>query len=747
MTASWQKVFRYPKLLIAIALLITLASLWHVKKVEIGNSLQAVLDKSAALQEYENFKIAFGSDEVVLCHFGTKGIDYSSMMRLFALVEEVKKLPHVEAVTSFLDAIPREERQNRRYFDNYLKRKGTLEILKKRAKDIRLARSRLVAKDLNGLAIVALLKLPPGNMGADQSKRKKIIEEFKNLVLLQMPDKPVHFLGYPVVESAVLKLVEQSNEKLMPLAVAIGAIIILVIYRRFTYMFAAIAAVLLSLFWLVAAFPLADYTLNPFSTMLFPLVLAIGLTITVHLLSAFQRLGDDASEEAIKEIFPPSLLCTLTTFIGFLSLVLNEVDEIRNFGIFAALGSFLCLFSIFTLVPAIIALRAPMANNTGRWGSIRMSGRLAIFVKKVIYSRKINLLLFIGALAICALGLKQLPIKSAAIMGFYEDNPTIISKKIYEKKFERIFALEAIIKLPKLSTAFDLSNYEALGRFQKELLQSQGVSSSLSLRDLMLDVAYGTVERPLELKTKHDIGKIKYLLEPRAWQPLLKTFATKSGDTLRVHVTLKVEDAISMVKLAERVRTLALATFPKGTDVKVTGRNFLSSLVHLNTMKNELYCFLLAIAVIVLVLVVSFRSLSVGLLCSLPNIIPLIFTFGVMGWLEIPFNVSTGMILCVTIGIIVDDTIHFLFSYKKFRQKGLGSEKSVAHAAAKVGKPILATTVILSFGMAVLWFSPFKMVGQFGLFTALTIIFALVADLVLLPLLLTMFPNVFSKGE
>ena len=753
----WSRPYRYPWVLLVFALLFTLASLYWVTKVRVGNDLEAILKGNPAYPLYRQFLQEFGSDEGIVCFFVTGDLSREALLELYDLVHCIEELEFVQVSTSVLSLIPSRYTKDRETFDRYLKRPRTLGRIAASIKRTRLARKRLASKDLSALAVLVRLDMPSGGGASVQRERRKILSRFRQALKGKL-DKEIGLLGYPVIEDRVLQLIKESNVILMPMAVFVGSTTLLIVFRRLTFLLAAMGGVLSGLFWMLATFPLRNYTLNAFSTMLFPLVLSIGLTSTIHILSAYlararrRRTKEEHPElTALPEVIPPCVLCTTTTFIGFISLAVNDISEIRNFGIYAAVGTLFSLGAALLYIPTLLKLtkfgeiELPQEQQRDRLG-----GWLALFASEIYSAKKAVGILFIIALFFSMEGIRRLPVESASIKGLYDSDPLIVTKRAYEKGFEPLMALELLIKLPNMGTVLELDGFRAICKFQQGLEKIEGVRVSLSACDLLLDTAsFIAKKEKRDIPTEKELELLERFLRTEARSGLMKTFISQDGDRTRVHVTIEREGSLAILRLSQKIRKLALQTLPKGTEVTVTGRNYLSAITHLNTMRNELTCFLLSVLAILIVLMVTFKSIVVGLLSAVPNILPLTMTFGTMGWLGVPFNITTGMILCVTIGLVVDDTIHYLFCYRKHRLAGDHIRLAIKRASARVGRPIISTSIILATGISVLTLSKFRMIVQFGCFTSLTIVYALFADLVLLPALLGLFPRVLgpSKGE
>ena len=180
----------------------------------------------------------------------------------------------------------------------------------------------------------------------------------------------------------------------------------------------------------------------------------------------------------------------------------------------------------------------------------------------------------------------------------------------------------------------------------------------------------------------------------------------------------------------------------------ITGRAYLWVLTSQIIAWNQLTNFLLALAIICLVIIVYFRSLSIGLIALIPNVLPLAIIYGAMGYMSINLNTLTGMIACVAIGMTVDDTIHFIYAFREYVRDGETPESAVSKAMLKKGSSMVFTTLVIIAGFAVLMLSSFPPTFQFGACISFTFAMALVFDLMLTPaMLLVLKPFTKEKRE
>jgi predicted RND superfamily exporter protein len=223
------------------------------------------------------------------------------------------------------------------------------------------------------------------------------------------------------------------------------------------------------------------------------------------------------------------------------------------------------------------------------------------------------------------------------------------------------------------------------------------------------------------------------LLDPRDLERNLNRDYSRAN--LTVHTRLSESEEVR--QFVERVETFAQATFPPGVQVHVTGTVVLLNRSAVALAEGQYFGLRMVFTVLTIAMILLFRSVRLGLLSMIPNVVPILALFGVMGWASIDLNIATSLIAVIAVGIAVDDTIHYLTTFRAELAAGYDPRAAVARTLHVVGRPILVTSVALCTGFLVPWFSAFQPIQHFGVLTSFTMAVALLADLLLLPALLT----------
>ncbi len=268
------------------------------------------------------------------------------------------------------------------------------------------------------------------------------------------------------------------------------------------------------------------------------------------------------------------------------------------------------------------------------------------------------------------------------------------------------------------------------------------IRKSLSLLDLVKLASIGRLLglTSLELpRFEWQFALTMVMIDQKLSQEMLRNFMTSDGQALRINLrALESDDVYRKLDIARRVSERARQTFGPDYDVEVTGLYPLYAKIAAGLLRDQLRTFFLALVLITVCMCVALRSLGLGLLSMVPNLMPMIFCLGVMGWAEIPINMATAMMLSAALGIAVDNTVHYLWRFRRELRAERDYAAAIVNTHQTVGRACVFNGVVIIGGFWVLCLSEFIPTAYFGMMIGLTMVGALVGDLILLPMLLTL---------
>ena len=555
-----------------------------------------------------------------------------------------------------------------------------------------------------------------------------------------------HFLGRAFFYEAIVDMQQTEVLRTTIIASILVFIILLLVYRSLPVVFIAVLSIGASLLLFLGLLSILGKELNAMAAFYPVLMLIVGTSDVIHLMDSFIRKiqnGLDrytAIKSSLKEVGLTTLLTSITTAIGFTTLLSSRLVSIQDFGINAAMG---VIVAYLTIIFFTCSLLISVPEKV-------LIGQKSISKKWVNYLLRINTFtknhpngIIYGTLifsALCFLGISlistnyefknALPNRSkiASDFDFFQENysgfrPLEIA--VIAEKEHKVTDYKVALEIEKLTT--HLKGITSIGNIQSSNIAYKIINKANNLNKS----AYYRLpkEEVLFERYKKDAKKLARKQQER--------FVNPTAKMARINGKLQDVGTDSLVIIYDQINQFALQKLD--TDlitVKVTGKSMLldknSEYIRKSLLEGLLYGLLL----IGIIMVFVFRNFKLFLISLVPNLLPILFAGSILGFLGIPLEASLSVVFAIVFGIAVDDTIHFLGKYKLGITQGLSQEKALEKTFMQTGRALTITTIILFFGFMVLLFSIHKPSITIGLIISVTLITALILDLLLLPVLL-----------
>lgn len=531
-------------------------------------------------------------------------------------------------------------------------------------------------------------------------------------------------------------------------------LVILFLFLTFRSLWGVIvpmAVVGLAGIWATGLMSAFGVPVNVMTVLLPSIMFVVATSDVVHLLSKYlgeRREGKSsvaALQVTVREVGLATLLTSVTTAIGLLSLYMSDIAPLQQLGVFAGLGVMIAFLLTYMVLPPLIILFPPPAHtirkrSSGFWPR-QLDRSLALILKRRRLFEAIAVLMIVLAI----IGASLTRVHNYFGKDLRDSDPHVADIQFFEKHFGgvRPFKLSIAAKVPGESFA-DLELNRELAKVDSFLIDQYGLNRTYSITG-MLKGANSALHRgkPAFYHIPSDDSALNYL------QGMLLSFADSASlrkvlaDNNRLaKITGSVSDWGSAE--AERKNDALMAFVNEKIDtsrleVQVVGVAEMVDRSHKVVTANMLTGLLMALGLVGLLMGLLFRSFKMVLLSLIPNIFPLLMILGIIGFLGISLNMATAVIFTIAFGIAVDDTIHFIARLKLELDKGKSLPLAIRRTFLSTGKAIIITSMIISSGFLVLITSDFKGTIMTGALVSVTLIMAVLADLVLLPLLLLRF--------
>jgi uncharacterized protein len=540
-------------------------------------------------------------------------------------------------------------------------------------------------------------------------------------------------------------------------AIFLGMSLVLVIiflslaYRALWAVIVPLCVVMLSVIWMLAIMGMFNKPLDIMLVLMPTILFVVGMSDVVHILSKYieeLRKGRNkltALKTAFREVGLATLLTSVTTAIGFLSLYTASIQPIREFGLFTAAGVFIAFLLAFSLLPAVlIFLPRPKVTFDQKYQH-KWQNFLRQAYSFVFFNRRLILLISAVLTFLSLYGISRIEINTYLLEDIPREDPLKQDFIFFDQNYggARPFEMAVWVK-DSSASLYDpkiLHELDKIEHYLNQQYDAQNLISPVFLIKSLHQAYKGGLPEQYRLPQKPEtIEKLRRLLSRLEKSQMASKVATK--DQRYGRFSGRMEDIGSKISLE---RNEELADFMEQNvnlnliGYRLTGTSLLIDKNNEYLAANMLEGLAIAFLVIALISGLLFRSLRMVLITLIPNIIPLLMVAGIMGIFGITLKLSTSIIFTIAFGIAVDDTIHFISKLRIELNKGYNIYNALKNTYYSTGKAIIITSIILSGGFMILILSAFGGTFYTGLLVSLTLVFALVIDLTLLPVLVLLF--------
>ena len=738
-----------PWLSLMVIALVTSAALYAlvdfergVVKLDVDPSIDGLLPTSGSeLELFRRTRDRFGGDDVLLVAWQADQIfTHERLSGLKRLTRSVQSLPGVIHVDSLATALRIQAKDGFTEVDTFLssvpRDVDALARLRQAALGDPLYRGQFVSADGRAalLAIHFDPELPAAALAA-------LVDEIALLSANQAiaAGKVKEFISGPIYGRLQLsRALFRDLQRVLPIAVFGSLLVAAIGFRSIRGTVLPLVSTTIALACSLALFTTFGYALNLVTVIIPPVIFVVGFAYTVHVVSNFDReleRGLDrrtAIRSSLQEIVLPLALTALTTSVGFLSLAISRIEAIRVFGIFAAIGTLIACLCALVVVPAglrFIPLGRPRKRQRSWLQAVTL--RLARFDlrhRRAIFVAGAGLALISGLFA------SQLKISTDYLQNFPADNPVRRDFNDLSTTFGGLVPLQIVVESDIRDAFKDPEQLRIVDDLQQWLLVQPEIGGALSIVDYIgeLHRAFvGEIDDAGAIPS--NIALIDQLFMIGGSDDL-KRFVDGRYKTTLIHVRSRAIGTGELAELIERVET-RLAELPSHLRGHVTGSSVLIARTIDDITMGQVQSLAGAAFVIYLILVILFGSFRVGALGLLPNLLPIIVYFGLLGLTGVTLNITTSLVAAVALGIAVDDTIHFLSRFNVEARRVASESLGVERALQTVIRPVTFTTAALCVGFLALSMGEIRNQIEFGALAAAILFIAWVIDLTFTPAL------------
>lgn len=750
--------YRYRWLLTAAILIGAVALAPRANITRIDNELTSWFSREDPVyREYERFQDEFGGTRTLIVAIQAPSRDRLFTRETFAMLEaiedDVERVPAVERVATLASATVVDARAA-----NHADQDAVLDVrpliddlatkspaaLGERALADDLLRGDLISEDGTVASVVVFF-----DERRVDDVRAQVIASINGIVRARLPaDFRYYVNGSLEISETYNRITIENQTKFTPPILLCTVIALFAMFRSWRRTLLTLGAVLVSVVWTIGLYDLFGFSFNVLSSMIVPLVIVLAIADDVHILQHYQEerrhgTAEQAFVNTVRHLLAPLFAASGTTALGMASLATSQVVAVREFGLGSAIGVMVDFAISVVLMPTLLGWIKPETRTAPQeaWFLRPMEAIARVSTR---HARAI-LVVAAGIAVVATLGLLRLRVDTNHINFFSPRHPLGESAAIIDTKLSGIYTFQILLEGPPDS----LAQPDALARMDRleaELRQLPFVRKVTGVVDYVKRV-HGELSGVAEVPRDAAAIAQELFVFSLADAGRAELQRVAASDFSKAQITIKLASMSSdlvfeQVLIAQQKAEAEFAG--SGITPTVTGSGKLFAILDHYLVVSQISSFATAFVTVFAVIFAVFRSWRFGALAIVPNLFPVLAIFGVMGWLDITLNVATVMLASVALGIVDDDTIHFISRYRRETARGAGTDDAIVTATRSEGRAALTTTLINSAAFMMLAFSEYKPTAWFGGMLALTMGVAFLAEVFILPATIKAMPRLFG---
>ncbi|AMR29183.1 hypothetical protein A0257_20180 [Hymenobacter psoromatis] len=755
-------ILRHQRLLVGLLLLLTGIFGWYARKVEITYNLANVVSPTDPdLRYFQQFRRTFGEDGNVLV-IGLADPRVYQLVGFAALKDfsqDLAQVPGVERVLA-LPTLPliekdslRQQFTTRPLFVPFPATQARLDSLLTLVRQQPLYQGQL----LNPRSGATLLALTLDPAYVNSARLQAVVQQLMQRVdqFQRRTGMRLHLAGLPYIQAVVTAKVTSEMRFFLVFSFLLMALTLYAFFRCWAAVVIPLLVVLVVVVWTVGSLVLLGYHITLLTGLLPTIMVVIGLPNCTYLLARYyydyRKSGNQmlAMVRVMRKIGLVTLLNNTTTAIGFFVFCFTDIAVLFQFGLIATLNIFGAFIVSFILIPVLFtALPPPTAPQLRRLEARLLVGLLALFERLVLRHRPAVYGLTAVLLLVAALGLSRITSVATMVDDIPLGSPVRADLRFFQQQFGGVMPLEIVVDTGHKGGAAQLPNLVRIDRFEHYLATVPGLTPSLSVvagLKAATQAFYSYAPGSYRLPDATEAAFMQpYLTHPPGAALGLPALADPSGRQVRLSLRMADVGSNRLARLLPQLAGQARHLFAgSGLRAHLTGTTLIFTkgtayLIH--TLKDSL---LLAFVLVGLVVLLLFRSVPTVFFALVPNLVTLLLTGGLMGYLGIPLKPSTALIFSIALGIDGDNSIHLLAKYRQELVLNGGLARlAIVTTLREAGTSMLFTSAILLLGFGIFIFSDFGGTQALGILMGASLLLTNFSNLVLLPcLLLTFAPD------
>ncbi len=642
-------------------------------------------------------------------------------------------------VKAFFKLVPKTEEQ--------------LKQIKENVRNNEMVYGRLVSVDETVTVIIAEIR--------DDVFTQEFYEEILSLVnSFQTDDIKIHVAGRPIVEGTMALLGPADMKKMVPIVLLVITLVLFVMLRSVKSTLLTMSVVFFSTLWVFGLMALVGVPIYAVSTMIPVMLIAIGVADGIHLYSHLQLFlrknpsatKKEASVDMIKNMWKPVVMTSITTAIGFVSLLTSQVYPIKYFGIFTAFGVLMAMVFSLIIIPAGLMIfglpKVKAAKNSGD-AETNMAYN---FAAKILNKGKVSIIVTALVIVVSIVGMQKIWINSSFLDKFEKDSDIVLTDKFINSHFGGTTSLNLILDADGKKDAFKNPDVlKLVDKMQKKVEADLDiVGTSFTLTDYVnrMNKVMNADNEEFNVipDSQNMIAQYLLLYEMSGDPENLNKVVDYDYEKLNVTFQLKSDNSKAINSALDLIHEFEDDFKKHGITMKYAGSGYKGLVFTDLILEGQIMSLILSLIIVIVLLSFMFKNIKLGLIGAVPIIVTALISFGTMGFLNIPLSTTSALLSSIAIGIGIDYAVHFIEQYRsntlKYSSKLLVAQKTMAHS----GRAISYNAIVVIAGFMVLLFSVFPPNRELGALVSLNMFTSFLGTVTVM-LVLLYGSNVYFKKK
>jgi len=581
-----------------------------------------------------------------------------------------------------------------------------------------------------------------------------LVEEFETKYNID-----VRISGMPYIRTLNAQNIVDEIGLFILAALIITSLIFFFFFRSIRATIISMLTVCVGVMWAFGIIGLLHYEITILTALIPPLIIVIGIPNSIFLINKYQqeikKHGNQAKslQRVITKVGNATLMTNVTTASGFATFILTDSQLLREFGVVASINILAIFILSLLIIPIIYSYLNPPKDRHLKHLTKRWIGGIVGWMENMVRHHRIAIYISsVSLLVLSIIGIYTIKVSGSILEDMPQNTQFFKDVKFFEREFDGVMPLEILVDTKRPKGVLKLSTLKRMEELENFIQEIPELSKPLSVNRLVKyskQAYYNGNPKYYQLPSSQERNFIMpYAKSLSSNEGVMQSYIDSTGQYARITTFMKDVGTEKMEEIENDLLPQIKKIFPEDRyDVSITGKALLFQKGTNYLVRNLIISLGLAILLIALLMAWMFRSFRMILISLVPNLLPLLLTAGIMGFLGVPIKPSTILVFSIAFGISVDDTIHFLAKYRQeLKANNWKIKRSVYASIRETGVSMFYTSIVLFFGFSVFMISSFGGTVALGGLVSATLLFAMLANLLLLPsLLLSLEKSIANK--